>query len=523
MKTKNKEERKQEFINKAIKKHGNKYDYSKINYINSKTKVCIICPIHGEFYQEPSAHVRGYDCPKCSHSKQGKRTMNTDIFIRKSKKIFGNKYTYENTKYVNADTKICITCPEHGDFYMMPFNHITSKQGCPKCVGRNLTTQEIIELFKQAHGNKYDYSKVIYDKAKSKVEIICPVHGSFFQTPQKHIDGQGCPKCAGTQKLTTEEFIARSKQVHNSKYDYSQVKYINNHSKIKIICPIHGEFWQMALNHMKGCGCPKCVNRSSKDEMRINDFLNKYVSTETTVRNVIHPYELDIYIPNKRVAIEYDGLYWHNDKNVDNNYHLMKTELCEKQGIQLIHIFEDEWMFHTDIVKSKLKDSLNLKMINEISTSDCRVKEITNSNIILTFLEENSLYSPIISHYCYGLYHNDDLVSIMIFNDTNTNGMYELAQFCNIQNTEIKDSSKILFQKFIEERKPNEIIYYDDRRWNNYKLIFDLQLNKFYDIPPDYFYIKGYIRENKSEHINISNNIHKIYDCGKTVYKWVNK
>lgn len=457
MKTKNKEYRKKGFIEKSISKHGNNYDYSKVEHINSKTKVYIICPIHGEFYQEPSAHIRGYNCPKCSRHRQGRRTMDSNTFIKKSKEIFGDRYTYEKTEYINSDNKICITCPEHGDLYILPFNHITSKQGCPRCVGN--------------------------------------------------------------QRLTNEEFVEKSKQIHNDSYDYSQVKYINNHSKLKIICPVHGEFWQMTLNHMKGCGCPKCVKRSSKEEMRINDFLSKYITTETTVRNIIHPYELDIYIPTKKVGIEYDGLYWHNNKNVNNSYHLMKTELCEKHNIKLIHIFEDEWDNHSDIVKSRLKDVLNIKMDNNISISDCEVKDTCT---ILTFLRENSLYPPIASHYYYGLYNNEKLVSIMSFNNTEINGLYELSQFCVIKNTTINGTSKTLFQSFIKERNPNKIIYYDDRRWSNYKLIFDLQLNKISDTHPSCFYVKCYIREHSKEHINIDDKTHKIFDCGKSVYEWKN-
>ena len=160
-------DKKESFIEKSNKKHNNKYDYSKVEYINSQRKVCIICPEHGEFWQTPVAHVRGHGCPICSNKRRGKRTVNTENLINKCMKVHNNKYTYENTEYINADTKICVTCSVHGDFYILPFNHLNG-QGCPKCKGRNLTQEEIIENFKKIHGDKYDYSKVEYKKSKEK-------------------------------------------------------------------------------------------------------------------------------------------------------------------------------------------------------------------------------------------------------------------------------------------------------------------------------------------------------------------
>ena len=116
--------KKEKFIEKSNKKHDNKYDYSKVEYVNSKTKVCIVCPEHGEFWQTPAAHVRGNGCPECANKKRGKRTVNTENLIEKYQSIHNSKYTYEKTQYIDANTKICVTCPEHGDFYILPFNHV---------------------------------------------------------------------------------------------------------------------------------------------------------------------------------------------------------------------------------------------------------------------------------------------------------------------------------------------------------------------------------------------------------------
>ena len=250
-----------EFINKAREVHGDKYDYSTVNYVNSKTKVCIICPEHGEFWQTPNAHLRGDGCPKCG----GTGKLNTNEFIKRSREIHGDKYDYSKINYVNSQTKVCIICPKHGEFWQTPSHHLKGI-GCPKC-GIELvrkshisSIEEFINKAREVHGNKYDYSKINYMNSRTKVCIICPEHGEFWQTPNDHLNGRGCPKCAGKIKLNTSEFINRAREVHGDKYDYSKVEYVNANTKVCIICPKHGEFWQTPSGHLSGKGCPKCAN-----------------------------------------------------------------------------------------------------------------------------------------------------------------------------------------------------------------------------------------------------------------------
>ena len=132
-----------------------------------------------------------------------------------------------------------------------------------------LTTEEFIARAKAVHGDKYDYSKVEYVDSKTKVCIICPEHGEFWQKPKNHLSGYGCPICSGRKKMRTIDFIKRAKQVHGDKYDYSKTEYKGNTEKISIICPEHGEFWQRSGNHLRGVGCPKCglIKSSSKQKI----------------------------------------------------------------------------------------------------------------------------------------------------------------------------------------------------------------------------------------------------------------
>ena len=155
--------------------------------------------------------------------------------------MHGNKYDYSETVYSAAAKIVKIICPLHGEFYMTANNHLRG-QGCPKCAGNiKLTTEEFINKAKDVHGDKYDYSKVEYINRRTEVCIICPECGEFQQTPHSHLAGNGCPKCKGWV-FNTEDFIDKAKKVHSDKYDYSEVVYTKSCEKVKIICSTHGEF-----------------------------------------------------------------------------------------------------------------------------------------------------------------------------------------------------------------------------------------------------------------------------------------
>lgn len=247
------------FIERARKVHGDRYDYSKVEYVDAKTKVCINCPKHGEFWQEASSHTSGCGCPGCS----GKQRMDTTGFIERAKLVHKEKYSYDKTNYINNSTKLCITCPIHGDFWQAPQGHLNGK-GCKECgklsriSKRTTTVESFIERSVEIHNKKYDYSKVNYVNSKTKVCIMCPTHGQFMQTPAIHLKGCGCPKCAGYGKII-EDFITAAKEVHGEKYDYSKVIYVNTEHKVLISCPIHGDFLQSPYSHIHGNGCPKCA------------------------------------------------------------------------------------------------------------------------------------------------------------------------------------------------------------------------------------------------------------------------
>ena len=212
------------------------------------------------------------------------KKLTTSNFIKIASKIHNNKYDYSLVEYINAITKVEIICPEHGIFKQTPNNHTSNKNGCPICKNEKRLLTNFIEKSKEIHNNKYDYSLVDYKNIRTKIKIICPNHGLFTQTPNNHLNlKQGCPKCVKHDK---ETFIKKSKEIHGDKYDYSLVEYKNTTTKEKIIYPIHGMFEQTYSSHIyHKSGCPKCLE--SKAEREISFFLKdisiKYISQKKFV------------------------------------------------------------------------------------------------------------------------------------------------------------------------------------------------------------------------------------------------
>jgi very-short-patch-repair endonuclease len=305
----------QQFIERAKEVHGDKYDYSKVNYIKNSVKVCIICSEHGEFLQTPNDHLNGHGCKKCGiNDRILKRLVDTEYFIKRARNV---------------------------------------------------------------HGDKYDYSKTEYSGNGNDVIIICPIHGEFKQIANNHLNGSGCPECAleSNRKLQREkcerakrDFVENAKNIHGDRYDYSKVKYVNNHTKVCIICPKHGEFWQVPNSHLMGHGCPHC--NESKLEKEIEECLraeNIFFERQKRI-NWLGKLSLDFYLPKYNVAIECQGIqhfveghFFEQLKDIQKRDKL-KKKLCNEHGIKLLYysnlgieylynVFEDKEKLFEEIKK----------------------------------------------------------------------------------------------------------------------------------------------------------------------------
>lgn len=283
-----------------------------------------------------------------------KKLTKEDVLAR-CKQIYGDKYDYSKINYINYDTKIVVICSKHGEFEIRP-DHFFSGCGCPKCGHEkggakiSLTKDEFVDSAKKTHGNKYDYSKVNYINAKTKVCIICPEHGEFWQTPDAHVRGANCPKCNTVRnyKYSIKEFVEKSKKIHGDKYDYSKTEYVNYKTPLCIICPEHGEFWQKPREHFKGCGCPSCDE--SKLECEVKLFLEKNnIKYEREKRfewlRYKYPLVIDFYLPEHNIAIECQGEQHFKDRKFFEHYSFekriemdnLKFELCKKNGLKVLY------------------------------------------------------------------------------------------------------------------------------------------------------------------------------------------
>lgn len=215
-----------EFISKSKKVHGNKYNYSLVNYVNNNTMITIICPEHGNFEQLPRSHTSGSGCRQCKFDSYKKPIEN---FFIKAKKIHKNKYDYSLVKYINFNTKVTIVCPKHGNFEQTPNNHINKNLGCKIC-NKEITLSNKLKNFinkvKKIHRNKYDYSLVKYFNKEEKVDIICPKHNIFKQTPHNHLKGKGCPTCKESYgEKTIRNYLTDNNIVFVSQYKFLNCKY----------------------------------------------------------------------------------------------------------------------------------------------------------------------------------------------------------------------------------------------------------------------------------------------------------
>ena len=317
------------------------------------------------------------------------KKLSKEEFIKKAKLVHCNKYDYSKVEYINTRTKVCIICPEHGEFWQTPHSHI-NKRGCPICwklrksKNMTLTNDEFIKKAKQTHGDKYDYSKVEYINTRTKVCIICPEHGEFWQIPNIHIRGSECPKCVNQYHQTTEEFIEKAKKIHGNKYDYSKVNYKSKQKSIIISCPIHGEFSQLPQNHLRGSGCPKCAVKKNLSEQKLYNFLLSIFS-ESEIKihykniSMFGFKSIDFYIEKYKIAIEHQG-----------RQHFMPVKFCNKKNQQYSDFIHQQYC---DQKKLEECNALGIKMIyfsydKTVPNNYLSNKVYKDENELLSYIKE---------------------------------------------------------------------------------------------------------------------------------------
>jgi hypothetical protein len=342
--------------------------------------------------------------------------------------------------------------------------------------------------------------------------------------------------------------VVKKRQFKNLFNKYS-LDIINiDRDKIKMKCNKHGcifdTTYQLLYNrniqNKNQCTICNPLNVFSEDENDLKKFINDNYNDVIVLnsRNIIKPYELDIYIPDLKLAFEFNGIYWHNELYKDKNYHLNKTELCEKNGIQLIHIYEDDWIYKQDIVKSMILNKLG-KTPNKIYVRKCEIREITDNKLVREFLDKNHIQGFIGSKVKLGLFYENELVSLMIFSKrTSDKGEFDLLRFCNKLNTNVVEGGNKLFKYFVKNYDPKMITTYADRSWSNGNLYKQLGFKYEGKTEPNYYYIierkkyhrfnfrkdklirEGYDPELTKHQIMLNRKIYRIFDSGNLKFKY---
>jgi hypothetical protein len=299
-----------EFISKANEVHKNKYDYSKVIYLNSQESVIIICKIHGEYIQAPNSHLQGSGCKKCGEiSAHDKQRLTNDEFIIRAKAIHGDTYDYSKTNYISGHFHITIICSIHGDFTQDPYNHL-SGTGCRRCIGV-YCLEDFISKAKKIHGDLYDYSQSIYETSMKTIKIICKKCGMFNQSPNSHLGGAGCSICVNKTESKLYKWL-------------------------KSIYP----------NVVKEYKAGWCINPLS----------NRYL-------------RYDFMIPDSMTIIELDGgQHFKQVRNWDNPLYTIKKDIFKMQkakskGYKIIRILQQ------DVYKNN-NEWLNKNLLSEINNSD---------------------------------------------------------------------------------------------------------------------------------------------------------
>lgn len=493
----------QQFVDKSTIVHDGYYDYSKCGYFDAHTPVSIICPEHGVFLQLPRKHVSGQKCPKCSRRDANTyRIVSPEQFITRANKVHNSRYTYPYLVYKNGHDKIQIICPDHGIFEQTIHSHLAG-HGCKQCSTRGkrtsvepFNTEWFVARARAVFGDKYDYTKSIYNKSNMQVVIICPEHGEFKQVARDHLNGFGCKLC-GLQTLrnnnarTKESFVALAKNVHAEVYNYDNVEYVNKDTKVIIGCAKHGLFEQTPHHHLYGQGCPKC--QISSNQLDINSFVRSLgIDTALNDRGILAGnFEVDIAITSHKLGIEHNGMFWHSYDHPESKQeiyrHYDKLERAIKLGWSIVQINENEWLNKRDIVKSVLLNKLGLS--KRLSARDYEVVIIANREA-KEFYEKNHLQGHRTAFYHIALRSQDCVYACMSFS-RHPKHQFELIRYAALSGYAVRGAASRLFCRFLRTINPKSIISYADRRYSMGSLYRTLGFDLLGITKPGYGYVRG--------------------------------
>ena len=473
--------------------------------------------------------------------------------------ICGKEKEVEYRRYVNnvknknfyvcslscAQSKIKLTKKEN--FGDPNFSNIEKRNNtCEKLYGnknyKNIEKQKITNLEKYGQIHVINNIEILEKRKKTNIDKF------GFDSPMKNVDVKKQRKNTLLNKYGNENYnninktlnSIKEKNINNLKLKFNLENVIDYNDQLFLLKCEKDHNYKISYDLIyrrksyNNTLCTICnpigVKNSDCEKSLINFIKNNYdLKIIENSRDIIKPYELDIYLPDLKLAFEFNGLFWHSELYRDKKYHRNKFEMCEKKGIQLIQIWEDDWLFKENIVKSMILNKLN-KIVNKNYARKCEIREIEDNALIRDFLVENHIQGFAGSKVKLGLFFNNDLVSIMTFLKRKNN-IYEINRFCNKLNFQIIGGASKLFKYFINNYKYDEIISFSNNSYSNGNLYNLLGFIKKYDLKEDYSYIKDrkrchkfnfrkYNQKETEREIMLQKNILRIYDAGKRKFTY---
>jgi predicted nucleic acid-binding Zn-ribbon protein len=496
-------------------------------------------------------------------------------FATKAREVHGSKYEYPEQEYLGNKVKITIVCPMHGAFLQKPNAHLMGR-GCPECSNdlkrqRNKMLSDLVKEGLLARLQKvqpaWEYDIASFRGMAKKMQGVCKEHGTFFAAPNNLLNNSGCVGCGAkkhaahmaARMLTTEEWVASAKEIHGDKYDYSASVYTGDKRPVEVRCKKHGKFKTDNDHRYRAAGCPRCSHHQSSGEASIAAYLTMFTSVVSRDRTIIKPKELDIYLPEKALAIEYCGMYWHShadapSEKADKHKHYQKYKDCAAAGIRLLTVFESDWEARKRAIKRLLRNAVG-KGRGRLMARKCSLGKPSNADA-REFYERYHPQGGAGSGEHYGLYWGGKLVACMRFalghNDRGSaakNRVWTLARYATRVN--VAGGASRLFTAFLKDANPQEVKSFSDNRYFDGGMYAQLGFTLDEETAPDYqvwsaklgllpktHYQRRVIQKRLNEHDVAANfdadtdtrteaemtylmGARRIYDCGKKRWVWL--
>lgn len=534
-----------DFVNKSMEMHGAAYDYSKSVYgKNNYDKVIIICPTHGEFKQTPWAHMRGQGCPDCANN----RLYTTLDFINMCNQKHNSFYDYGLTEYTGKNRYVTIICPRHGEFKQLAKLHL-SGYGCKKC--RMSKLESWLKLFLDERKIVWEYGKK-FETLKHKRSL------SFdFWLPEYNI----LIECDGIQHREAIDFFGGKKRLdeqiekdrkkedwckENNIYLIRLKDFINPFELLKSdVIDLYSKIIPIEKRNLQKSDRIKntSFDLDNRPRQEFYDFLSQLSKIDT---NFVLDGEIFIKVDKTDLLIKLIDFFNYSEINADKKKLVNIYNIANKHGFKVVQIFEDDWIYKKEIIKSRLLNLLGKS--HKIWARKTEVKFINDHKLMKDFMDATHIQGYVPSKYKIGIFHEEEMVGLLTLSDLRINlgqkkeeGTFEILRYSCKRGVNIIGGFDKALKLFIKTHNPKKIISYANKMWSNEINVYSRIGMKLESVSESsYFYIVGDRREGRfsyrkdvllkkfgyssemTEHtIMLSNSVYRIFDAGCFKYVMV--